>query len=94
MTLLGLRLGNVQYGPAGHLNRNLRFQLLNKGLNRNFLNVVFIRLWLLQYIYRGLYAGNAEISDTANLLIFEACLAVVDEYVYGAVSENLSVPAM
>ena len=94
MTLLGLRLGNVQYGPAGHLNRNLRFQLLNKGWNRNFLNVVFIRLWLLQYIYRGLYAGNAEISDTANLLIFEACLAVVDEYVYGAVSENLSVPAM
>ncbi|MDU3801250.1 MAG: hypothetical protein E7G54_11160 [Streptococcus sp.] len=42
----------------------------------------------------GLYAGNAEISDTANLLIFEACLAVVDEYVYGAVSENFSVPAM
>ena len=45
-------------------------------------------------MYLGLYAGNAEISDTANLLIFEACLAVVDEYVYGAVSENLSVPAM
>lgn len=27
MTLLGLRLGNVQYGPAGHLNRNLRFHV-------------------------------------------------------------------
>ena len=42
----------------------------------------------------GLYAGNAEISDTANLLIFAACLAGFDVYVYGAVSENLSVPAM
>lgn len=41
----------------------------------------------------GLYAGNAEISDTANLLIFEACLAVVDEYVYGAVSENYQTEA-
>lgn len=56
--------------------------------------MVFIRLWLLQYIYRGLYAGNAEISDTADLLIFEACLVGVDMYVYDAVSENLSVPAM
>lgn len=42
----------------------------------------------------GLYAGNAEISDTANLLIFEAYLAGFDVYVYGVVSENLSVPAM
>ncbi len=42
----------------------------------------------------GLYAGNAEISDTVNLLIFEACLAGFDVYVYGAVRENLSVPAM
>ena len=40
------------------------------------------------------YAGNAEISDTANLLIFEACLAGFNVYVYGAVSENLFVPAM
>ena len=45
-------------------------------------------------IKMGLYAGNAEISDTANLLIFAACLAGFDVYVYGAVSENLSVPAM
>ena len=44
--------------------------------------------------YAGLYAGNAEISDTANLLIFEACLAGFDVYVYGAVSENLFVPAI
>ncbi|HFO6802462.1 TPA: hypothetical protein ACHK19_005079, partial [Escherichia coli] len=42
----------------------------------------------------GLYAGNAEIPDTVNLLIFEACLASFDVYVYGAVSEKLSVPAM
>lgn len=41
-----------------------------------------------------LYAGNAEISDTANLLIFEACLEGFDVYVYGAVSENLFVPAI
>lgn len=46
------------------------------------------------FIFMGLYAGNAEISDTANLLIFAACLAGFDVYVYGAVSENLSVPAM
>ena len=44
--------------------------------------------------FEGLYAGNAEISDTANLLIFAACLAGFDVYVYGVVSENLSVPAM
>lgn len=35
-------------------------------------------------ILLGLYAGNAEIFDTANLLIFEACLAVVDKAVRAA----------
>ncbi len=29
----------------------------------------------------GVFVGNAEISDTANLLIFEACLAGFDVYI-------------